>query len=510
MKNIMQWVLSATFACGISVSTACSSDKDNTPVNPQPGPQIPDTLQIDTLHKDVLQVGAYVWGSTIYDMGPDGATRLAEAYEKAGIKHAILLVKGEKGTIGYLRTSLPDAPMARTDRDILAETVSAMHERDIKVYAWFMVGKDASWLKKHPSQGSYHFRRGYSDEVVDLSQDEYRQYMADIIREIDQNYSVDGFAFDMVRFLGPYYGWADSDYQRLTAPKTEGGYGLTLNQYNELVTLLSKQYGYPCSPDANGRLIYDANAQAPNAVGNALLTAYKPDVPSVFAFGKMRENIIDSISKFLVSQTQKPTYVASMPECTYSPSSATILYGMTYNQAYTYDVASPMLYSAAYSEGATWVTRNIEYLKKLGYQKIMPSLQAYRSATTESLAADVKATLDADCPGYLIFRTGTCDMARPVIKNDSCLELTYVRGTDNKCGNLTVTIIDATPSAISMGGKFSGTNYTLNGQTVTFSAESLGRLGDYGTVSIRFPSGKLPAAVNVASDVRIVYNAPIE
>ena len=101
-------------------------------------------------------------------------------------------------------------------------------------------------------------------------------------------------------------------------------------------------------------------------------------------------------------------------------------------------------------------------------------------------------------------------MARPVIKNDSCLELTYVRGTDNKCGNLTVTIIDATPSAISMGGKFSGTNYTLNGQTVTFSAESLGRLGDYGTVSIRFPSGKLPAAVNVASDVRIVYNAPIE
>ena len=105
MKNIMQWVLAATFACGITVSTACSSEKDNTPINPQPGPQIPDTLQIDTLHKDVLQVGAYVWGSTIYDMGPDGATRLAEAYEKAGIKHAILLVKGEKGTIGYLRTS---------------------------------------------------------------------------------------------------------------------------------------------------------------------------------------------------------------------------------------------------------------------------------------------------------------------------------------------------------------------------------------------------------------------
>ena len=37
-----------------------------------------------------------------------------------------------------------------------------------------------------------------------------------------------------------------------------------------------------------------------------------------------------------------------MPECTYSPAWATLSYGMTYNQAYTFDVVCPMLYSADY------------------------------------------------------------------------------------------------------------------------------------------------------------------
>ena len=29
----------------------------------------------------------------------------------------------------------------------------------------------------------------------------------------------------MMRYRGIYWGWSDSDYQRLTAPESEGGYG---------------------------------------------------------------------------------------------------------------------------------------------------------------------------------------------------------------------------------------------------------------------------------------------
>ena len=129
MRKIMSWMLAAILCiCGASVFTSCSSHDDN------PAGPAADTPAVDP------QVGAYVWGSTIYAMGTDGAARLAEAYEKAGIRHAILLVKGDQGTVGYLNNNLSKAPLARTDRDILAETVSAMHERGIKVYAWITVG----------------------------------------------------------------------------------------------------------------------------------------------------------------------------------------------------------------------------------------------------------------------------------------------------------------------------------------------------------------------------------
>ena len=90
-----------------------------------------------------------------------------------------------------------------------------------------------------------------------------------------------------------------------------------------------------------------------------------------------------------------------------------------------------MLYSVDYEYDVTWVTQNINYLKNLGYQKIVPSLQAFRDADTETLAADVQATLNAGCPGYLLFRTGTYDIACPVKTCNGTIELTYVRGTES-------------------------------------------------------------------------------
>ena len=454
------------------------------------------------------QVGSYVWGSTIYYMGPDGAARLAEAYEKAGIRHAILLVKGEDGTVGYLNNRLSKAPLARTDRDILAETVSAMHERGIKVYAWITIGADANWATTHPQQASYHFRRGYSDEMVDLYQTEYQTYISSIMKEIEQNYAIDGFAIDRMRYMGIYFGWSDSDYQRLTAPKAEGGYGLTLDEYNELVRLTAQEYGYPTAADANGRLVYSADAEAPVATAGTMEAALKSGVTGVAAFAKMREKVVDDFSEMLVGLTQKPTYVASMPECTYTPLAATLAYGMTYNQAYTYSVQCPMLYSAEYGQDAEWVASNINYLKDMGYPAVIPSLQAYRSGTTETLAADISAALAAGCPGYLLFRTGTYDMARCTATAAGSLLLTYVRGTDSECGNLTVTVSGVTPSGVTMGGKLASTAYQLQGQTITFSGEALEKLGDYGTITIETTGSGKPS-VSVASDVRIVYNAPI-
>lgn len=192
-----------------------------------------------------------------------------------------------------------------------------------------------------------------------------------------------------------------------------------------------------------------------------------------------------------------------------NPSWGTIAYGLTFNQAYTFDVVCPMLYSVDYEEDSKWVTWNIDYLKNLGYKTIMPSLQAYRDANTETLAADINATISAGCPGYLLFRTGTYDIASPVYNGSNTIELTYVRGTESTCGNITITVNGATPTAVSMGGKLASTSYTLDGQKITFNADALEKMADYGTVVIQTKGGGSPA-VNVTSDERIVYNAPMK
>lgn len=496
MKKMKNWMLAAIFTCGAMLLSACSNNDSPTPMPPTP-PSPPE------------QIGTYLWGSTLYDMGADGAARLAEAYEKTGIKHVILLVKGDGGTIGYFKNPLSNAPKTRTDRDMLEETISAMHAKGIKVYAWLSVGEDDAYQEAHPEQSSYHFRRGFSAEFIDMSQPDYQQYMANIVKEIDLNYDVDGFALDVLRYQGTYYGWSENDYQLLTKSVANGGYGLTLDEYNELVILLAKMYGYSVSPDAEGRLVYDENGETPEEDEYAIYTAYENGVKCAVMFGKMREQIVDNIAEFLVSQTDKPVYMASMSECSSNPSWGTIAYGLTFNQAYTFDVVCPMLYSVDYEEDSKWVTWNIDYLKNLGYKTIMPSLQAYRDANTETLAADINATISAGCPGYLLFRTGTYDIASPVYNGSNTIELTYVRGTESTCGNITITVNGATPTAVSMGGKLASTSYTLDGQKITFNADALEKMADYGTVVIQTKGGGSPA-VNVTSDERIVYNAPMK
>ncbi len=495
MIQLKLWMLAAIVTiCSAMMMTSCTSDHSDNPV-PTPTPS------------STAQVGTYVWGSTIYEMGTDGAARLAEAYQKVGIKHVVLLVKGEGGTVGYLKNSLSNAPKTRTDRDILEETITAMHAKGIKVYAWLTIGIDNAYQEAHPEQSSYHFRRGFSGEYMDLRKTDYHEYMGNIIKEIEQNYDIDGFALDYVRYDGAYYGWSESEYELLTESEVNGGYGLTLDEYNELVTLLAKQYDYPVSLNEEGRLVYDVDGTVPEHKDYALYIGYDEGVKGVKAFGDMREDIVDEIAEYLVSQTNKPTYLASMSECTTNPDIATVAYGLTFNQAYTFDVVCPMLYSVDYEADEIWVTQNINYLKDLGYKTIIPSLQAYRAANTETLAADIQATIDAGCPGYLLFRTGTYDIASPVKTGSNTIELTYVRGTDYTCGNITVTISGSTPTAVTMGGKLAGTEYTLSGREISFSADALEQMGDYGTVTIQVSGNP---SVNVTSDERIVYNVPMK
>ena len=221
----------------------------------------------------------------------------------------------------------------------------------------------------------------------------------------------------------------------------------------------------------------------------------------------MREKITDDISEYLVTQTSKPVYIASMPECSEIPTFATLNYGLTFNKAYTFDVVCPMLYSVDYERDSAWVSKNIEYLDDMGYDKIVPSLQAFRDGSTETLAADISASIQHKVPGYLLFRTGTYDIAKAESKEKNTVELTYVRGTEETSGDLTVTVSGAKPTKVTMGGKLEKTESSISGKKITFNTEALEKMGDYGTVTIQ-ADGEI-SSVFVESDKRIVYNVPM-
>ena len=494
--KLLSWVLATTLLCGASALVSCSDNSDD---NPAKSPSNNSST--------AKEVGTYLWGSTVYGMGNDGAERLAEAYAKTGINNVVLLVKGESGTIGYFQNSLSKAPKTRTDRDMLAEVLDAMHAKNIKVYAWLIVGIDEAYVAEHPEQAAYHFRRGYSESSVDFSYADYQEYMANIIKEIDQNYDVDGFALDNVRYLGAYYGWGERDFNRLTASEKDGGYGLTLEEYNELVKIMAQEYGYPTSKDESGRLVYDEKAESPEIQEEILETAFDNGNKVVKAFGSMREKITDDISEYLVKQTKKPVYIASMPECSEVPTFATLNYGLTFNKAYTFDVVCPMLYSVDYERDSTWVSKNIEYLDDMGYKKIVPSLQAFRDGSTETLTADINASIQHKVPGYLLFRTGTYDIAKAERKEKNTIELTYVRGTEETSGDITITVSGAKPTKVTTSGKLEKAEPSIDGKKITFNTEALQKMGDYGTVTIK-ADGEI-SYVFAESDKRIVYNVPM-
>lgn len=133
-------MLGAIIATGL---TSC--DKDN-PDTPNPPSEV--------------NIGTYLWGEELYAMGDGGAETLAEMYSKTNIKTLYLLVKGTNGRVGFLADSNKEYEPAREDRDLLREVTTAMHAKNIKVYAWIYCSEDSYYAEKFPSEACHHFRTG--------------------------------------------------------------------------------------------------------------------------------------------------------------------------------------------------------------------------------------------------------------------------------------------------------------------------------------------------------------
>ena len=92
-------------------------------------------------------VGKWLWGSTVADLGADGAEIMMSRCASEGITDVYLLVKGTGGKLGYLKTQYTDI-LTRKNRDVLQETIDAAHKRGIRVHAWICVVEDETYKAK--------------------------------------------------------------------------------------------------------------------------------------------------------------------------------------------------------------------------------------------------------------------------------------------------------------------------------------------------------------------------
>jgi uncharacterized lipoprotein YddW (UPF0748 family) len=100
-------------------------------------------------------VGKWMWGSTIADLGSDGAEIMMSKCADEGITDVYLLVKGTGGKLGYLNTQYKNL-LTRANRDVLQETIDAGHKRGIRIHAWICVVEDESYKSLHPDAGMWH------------------------------------------------------------------------------------------------------------------------------------------------------------------------------------------------------------------------------------------------------------------------------------------------------------------------------------------------------------------
>ncbi len=346
--------------------------------------------------KTFKMVGEWLWATTVYETGEKGAEIICSRYAEMGTTDIILLIKGNLGRVSYLKG---EAPLARSDyggRDILQEVLDAAHARGIRVHAWICHNGDATYKEHYPEAGMYHYVNGRDNNRINFYDEGYRTYIEKLVMEMLQNYDVDGFHFDYIRYNHLSNGWSETDFANLQAM------GGNVAHIKEMVERTLGYNGF----EEDATYIFDRFTEGD---ADALLIAeYR------------RGNVISYAKKIAAAaRAVKPNLILSaalMPEGAYNPGFADLHYGQNYSDLVALtDFIMPMVYSSDFDQDSTWVAKVAEgALEKGG--KVLVGLQAYGKSTTEQLMGDSEAVRgllengDAaageNLLGIALFRTG--------------------------------------------------------------------------------------------------------
>ncbi len=422
-------------------------------------------------------VGKWIWGSSIADLGVDGAEIMMSRCFDEGITDVYLLVKGTGGKLGYLKTQYKDI-LTRQNRDVLQETIDAAHKRGIRVHAWICVVEDETYKSNHPSAGMWHYIRERDNSFITPHDEGYREYIGNVARELAA-YDIDGLHFDYIRYNHNANGWSEKDFQNLA------DMGANVERVKELV---ETTWGY------HGR----------TANSNYIFSAYKNNDPDAVIIAQYRRKNIKELAKHIIDSARsvKPDLIfsaATMPEGAYENAYADLHYGQNYDDAADlYDYICPMAYSINYGKTDDWVVTLAKNSIDKG-NKVVMGIQVFDAATSTRIMAEMEnirdlmkdPTYGSGMLGTVFFRSGTFEYAKATydtenkiitvkIENTGSSAYTQVRA-EGKNG------IKFTNAAIGEGIS-SNAKVTMpsSGSNVTFKSSSLLGAGKCGYLYLKY------------------------
>lgn len=327
--------------------------------------------------------GVWLWPSTVYNCGTNGAAELMARYADVGITDVYLLVKGTAGSCAW-NTSVSGATKTYTNRDILGECCTAAAPYGIRIHCWMMTARDDNYLASHSTAAYYHFRYGTGTEVtryVNLRNSGYISYCKKLISEIVANYSVAGFHFDTLRYGALYYDWGAEARNLLL-----NTYGLTKEQYNAGIKALCMYANtvsgasYKYSANSDGYYIFNSNGTAPS--GTTLTNALSLNDGSAVAAAaqaawQMRTDTVKNYVSAMSSVCADAIITcATMPECATSKASEMVYGQCAAKLATVTDYICPMTYDLDYGHSASWVKTVVKAIASDG-GNVVAAIQTY-------------------------------------------------------------------------------------------------------------------------------------
>lgn len=357
--------------------------------------------------QDVKVKGAWLWGSTVYRLGPDGAEIITGQMKEYGFTDIFLLVDGEAGSVGY--NSKIALSISHPDMDVLKNIIEEAHSRKIKVHAWFVINSDGQWVKEHPDDGMKYMNGDPdpSGRRVSLLSRQYREYVKGLVREVVENYEVDGIHVDYIRYMD-----AEVCFNEKNEVRRAKEIGIDMEK---VYSLMGKTF----YSDRDMSSIFEAYDRGDRDVSGWV--KFRMDTVNSFA-REIREVVKSANPEIRYSASLLPwgaydsIFLASQSD---SRTYADVQYGQNYNDAaLIYDFIIPMAYWSDFKKSPQWAAVLYGNARRIfGKGRVYAGLQAYSTDMTDDLCDAVNFIEQMEGDGLVFFRYGGFGLSSICIKD---------------------------------------------------------------------------------------------